>query len=726
MRARRPLLPVLCLVATSLALTACFGSSSSGPPLPIAVSFSAQPPTSVNVGGSFAITADVFNGSSTEKVNWSCTPVGACGSFNPAQTTTGIATTYTAPATVPAGGSVTISATSLTDMTKSAVANLTVSPGGTITVTFNAPAPPPTLTVSGVAQVSATITSTVMNAVSDGIDWTATCTNSAGGGCGQFSSAHTASGSSMTYTAPPTAPAAGVAITITAASTLDPQDTVTAVITVVSTQTSAFLCAGCAYTYTFSGTGANGTFGAAGVILADGMGNIMGGEQDYGDFGFSTGNTPDVIQAGSTYQFGPDGRGTIVLNTGDANIGNNGVETLGVVFVSSNHLLITELDASATASGTMDLQTAGSFSPSTLSGNYVFVFSGADLTFGDPLGFGGVFNVTSPGNISGAGSTSDANDGGFLATQKSLSGNFVVSDQFGRIKLTLNSGVVGALQLSGPIVMAGYVADATHVKFVEVDPNFGVTSGVAVGQGAASGTLTGASALPANSSYVFTSFGEGVTGPIALATTFTSDGSSMLQNGSSDVNAAGVPSSGNLSGTYSVDAAGTGRVAVTLNGNVGNPGNTAAYAVYLTGGPDPAMILELDNTAVTSGTQFKQAAGPFTLASFKGAYGLNFTLFDPTGSIEVDASGQSFADGAGNLLGTLDINNFGTPIANQAFTGAYASAASGRFTGSITSVATGTLGVSYFVVSPNQIVFIETDSNNAVSLGVFQLQTPPF
>jgi hypothetical protein len=43
-------------------------------------------------------------------VNWSCTPVGACGTFTPAQTGSLVQTIYTAPALVPTGGTVTITA----------------------------------------------------------------------------------------------------------------------------------------------------------------------------------------------------------------------------------------------------------------------------------------------------------------------------------------------------------------------------------------------------------------------------------------------------------------------------------------------------------------------------------------------------------------------------------------------------------------------------------------
>jgi hypothetical protein len=749
MNGPRSLLATLVLVACALMLSACFGSSSSGPPAPIAVQFSVLPPTSVNLDGSFQVTAIVTNGPSNAMVNWSCIPTGACGSFQPAMTASGSPTTYTAPMTAPAGNSVTISAVSANDMTKSATANVTI---GQPAVTFNPPAPPPSLATNANVQVSATITSTVPNEVSDGLDWTAACTNSAGGGCGMFSPAHTNSGAATTYSPPTTVPATGVAVRIKAASTLNPGDNVTAVINVSTIQSSAFLCANCTYTYTVSGENANGPFSVAGVFTTDGMGNITGGEQDFSDLSFSTGNLADTIETGSGYQFTSDGRGTIILITNDPNIGvsngTTGTETFGVAFVSANHALITEMDTSATASGTMDLQTLTSFSQSTLNGGYTFVAGGATiptpLISAQPLGFGGVFVVASgsPGTISTTSGTSDANLAGCTSTMQGFgSGSgYGVPDSLGRVQITLRLNFIGDLDnkcgfnFTGPVILDAYITDATHLKFVEADPTFGVTGGLAVGQGAKTGMLGSASQLPANTSYVFTAFGAIPIGPVALATTFTSDGSANLQNGSSDVSAAGLPSSGSVSGTYSVDSAGTGRVAVSLKGNtiVGSPNTADNFAVYLTGGADPPMALEVDQYGVTTGTMYTQAAGPFSLASFQGNYGLNFTLFgfdsaNQTYDIEDDISGQAFADGAGNLLGTLDINASGSPQPNVSLSGSYASSASGRFTGSITLNTTPatTLGLSYFIISPTQLVIIETD-NTAVSLGLFQAQSPPF
>ena len=711
-------LTLVFLAALLLGLSACGSSGSNGPPLPVAVSFVTAPPSSVIVGGTFQAVAAVSN-SSNGNVSWSCTPAGSCGSFNPTTTASGAATTYTAPATVPTGGSVTIQAVSAADSTKSASANVTVSLP-TPSVTFAPPAPPPVVTIGSTATLTANVTNDPTNG---GVNWTVACGSAS---CGTFSQAHTASGTATILT-PPGNGANGLALTVTATATANPADSVTAVIVVSTAPTSAFLCAGCSYTFSVAGADAAGNFGLAGVMMVDGAGNVTGGEEDFSDFQVSTGNTADTITSG-TYSFGSDGRGTITIN-----LAALGTQTFGVVMISPNHMLLNEMDTSATASGSMDLQTLGSFSPSSISGRYAFTAGGIDLAFGFPLGYGGVFVVSAPGTISSNTGICDANLGGFVSTQQGISSGsgYTGPDAMGRTLITLRPGFIGNLQdkfqlnVTGPIKLATYINDPMHLKFVEVDSNFGITSGLAVGQ---TGALVGGGVLPANASFVFTGFGtgvaSGVTGPQALAATFTSDGSSTLQNGFSDVNAAGVPTSGTVTGTYSVDPGGTGRVGISLNGNVGNPGNAAAYAVYLTGGTDPGMVLELDINFVSTGSLYKQSASSFPLTAFMGSYGLNFTAFT-SNSAEVDVNGQTLADGNGNLLGTLDVNNFGQPIPNVPFTGAYAANASGRFTGSITSTPTGKLGVSYFIVGPSTAVFIETDTN-AVSLGLFQIQTPPF
>ena len=85
----------------------------------IVVTFFSTPPTSINTGSTVGITAAVANDPQNGGVNFTCSPTGSCGLFNPAQIASTIPTCYAAPETVPVGNTVTITATSVTDPTKS-------------------------------------------------------------------------------------------------------------------------------------------------------------------------------------------------------------------------------------------------------------------------------------------------------------------------------------------------------------------------------------------------------------------------------------------------------------------------------------------------------------------------------------------------------------------------------------------------------------------------------
>ncbi|MGD0630298.1 MAG: hypothetical protein ABR987_13160 [Terracidiphilus sp.] len=99
-------------------------------PIPIAVSFFGTFPASlqVNTAAPFRvlITNDV---SANPRAKWTVTCASsACGSFSPASTTNEAPTTFTAPAAIPSGTIVTITATSVTDPTKSVSTNVVIAP----------------------------------------------------------------------------------------------------------------------------------------------------------------------------------------------------------------------------------------------------------------------------------------------------------------------------------------------------------------------------------------------------------------------------------------------------------------------------------------------------------------------------------------------------------------------------------------------------------------------
>lgn len=178
--------------------------------LPIAVSVSPVTFT-VAASGSAAFTAAVTNDVKKSGVTWSCSPSGSCGSFSSASTASGVATTYTAPATAPTGGVVTITATSATDGTTSASSLTTISASAVINTTMTS-TPSTSIAAGKTSTLAATVTGDATNA---GVDWTASCGSNTAGACGTFSPATTSSGSTTTYTAPTSLPPTNP-VTITA------------------------------------------------------------------------------------------------------------------------------------------------------------------------------------------------------------------------------------------------------------------------------------------------------------------------------------------------------------------------------------------------------------------------------------------------------------------------------------------------------------------------------
>ena len=97
------------------------------PPIPISVSIP-SPPASLQISAQSSLIATIANDvSANPKVTWTVAcGTTACGSFNLTSTATGVGATYTAPAAIPTGGSVTVTATSVTDPTKSASAKIVI------------------------------------------------------------------------------------------------------------------------------------------------------------------------------------------------------------------------------------------------------------------------------------------------------------------------------------------------------------------------------------------------------------------------------------------------------------------------------------------------------------------------------------------------------------------------------------------------------------------------
>jgi hypothetical protein len=586
------------LVTLVILITGCGGSGSSpNPPASISVSFSTQPPSSMATTATTKLTASVSNDSANAGVKWTVACSSAqCGALSDSSTASGTATVYTAPATAT---TVTVTATSMTDSTKSVSASISITtPVAPITVTLTSP--PASLAATRTASLIATVANDSANA---GVTWSVTCGSAQ---CGSFNPTSVPNGTATAYTAP-AAPPTPATVTVTATSVSDTSKSASATMTI--TAAPPVLADG-NYVFHVNGEDANDLYFLAGVFTVK-DGAITGGEQDIVDTGYQ--NQDTLLASGSNLSI-VNGNIQIVLNTGDRNVGVNQLETFRGTAVSGSRVLITQFDSSATAAGSIDLQT----STAAPAGGYAFNLGGYDGS--NPrlnLAVGGILNI-SGASISSAGSVLDYNDGGTVHQALTIaSGTVSAPDAFGRLVITVNP----SSELSS-IAVAGYTVGTNQIQLVETtDSLSGDLGGMALGQGSNTGAFNQASVSGA--SYAYAAEGQDNT---------TSGGSRIVQiAGGFGLNANGTVG-GNLAlndlyfsfgsqitgGTYTVDP--TGRVTLTATITSGSLSNnpTLTFQLYLDGNGN-ALELGVDKTQITSGVAYLQQA---PASDFEGTYAL--------------------------------------------------------------------------------------------------------
>jgi len=605
------------------------------------------------------------------------------------------------------------------------------------------PVPSQSMLINATTNLTAVVTNDPSNS---GVDWSLTC--QVAGNCGSMSAPHTNSGQATSYTPPATLGSNNQDVNIIAFASADHTQNVVAPIAI-----SAFgrNLKG-AYILQAQGVDSNlNPYQFAGAIVLDGNGGITSGEQTVNFFDPNPNvnaliSRPDLITGGS-YFLGADGRGTITLNTKDQDLGTNGAELFSFVFLSNAQTLITALPTTTlliSATGTMDLQT--STAPPTA--GYAFVVSGTDFASGSPTAFGGIFNIDSPNNISGNGSVADQNLAGTVTAQKTLSGTVSAPDSFGEVTLNLTVPFFPSTTI---FQFTGYIVDATHIKLIESDNTFGyglgATAGLAMGQGSATRTFTSDASF--TGTYVLGVLGEDL--DAFVPATFTAlavvapDGSGNIANGFTDTffqangiqGTSGAQISGALSGNYSVDATGTGRVRSSFGSFVPavKPDYQPVYYFYLTGNGNPALVLDggdisgaLNYPNLGAGIAYPQSTAPLT---FGGKY--SFTLSQQNGS-ENAGTGQMTANSAGGTLsGAVDINLASSSAAfDNLFMGTFVAPASngrfaGTFNGQVFDVSPFT--AEYYAVDPGHGFFVETDLVNpnapsgVVSFGYYAART---
>lgn len=215
---------------------------------------------SLGIDGSQSFTDTVVNDSSNSGVSWS---IGSGPGTLSASSSTGV--TYNAPTTgIATMTSVTLTATSIKDATKSTTATITLNP---ISIGVN-----PSNAVMGGGAAQAFVASVANDGTNAGVTWTST-------GGGSFSPTTTASGAVTMYTA--ASPVTGASATITATSKADPtkSSSVSVALTPISLNPigPASVTLGSSGTQAFTDTVANdGTNAGVTWTLTSGPGTLSG------------------------------------------------------------------------------------------------------------------------------------------------------------------------------------------------------------------------------------------------------------------------------------------------------------------------------------------------------------------------------------------------------------------------------------------------------------------
>jgi len=712
----------LLLLVAIVVLSGCGGGSQQIVPPTVVVTITTAPPASLPIGGTASVTATVTNDTANAGVTWSCTPSSTCGSFNPVSTASGASTTYTAPATAPAGGAAVIIATSVTDHAKSANASVMIVG---IVVTLSTP-PPTSLAGGGTASVAATVAN---DSAAAGVTWSCTPSTT----CGSFTPTSTASGASTTYMAPAVAPAGGSVVIIATSVTDATKNASSAPVMITGTASNATLTGKYVLLLT-AATGNQGTSVIAASLTADGKGLITGGVEELTAPGFY--DLVDVITDG-TYSIAPTGYGTMLIHTVNK-------ETLKFSFVltSATHALIVETDGDP-ASGTLDLQqpAGGSFTAAQISGNYSFVTDGVDHSGAlNNMSIAGTFTADGVGVLTNG--TLDINNGGTFTTA-SFTGTFSAPDANGRGTLIVNTLVVNSQRS-----FVYYIISPKVLRLLEGD-NISFVGGSAYAQG--SGTTNAA----LSGKFVYQHHGWSAPGRTVAAGQLNADGMGKVTTGVSDSNSGGSPTTvikgTAVTGTYMISASPSSTL------NLTDAAGTSAFNLYLvdpalnildpnnSSGGGGALLLHTDASIVGTGVLIPQVVSGSP--TFSQNHGLNLinSITSLTPPNEIHLAGRLSSDGTANFTGTADYGQNGghappNAVIGNTLSGTFAadSVNPGHFTGSYTlasdaanplwfpyiSPTISTFSVSYYQASSSQALVIQTDMSADVWGYLLQQQLP--
>ncbi len=366
-------------------------------------------------------------------------PITNCGSFDPPHTASGGTTTYTAPAAVPGGGTVTIIATASADLTKTATATVTIGTGpsgpvpsqvqgpsfGTLQVPDNLGRA--TVTVGTRSFIYYVVSSRLLRLIEK---------DSKGLTAGSAFATNTTNLSTASLSG-------NYAFTIAGSST-SPDQQIT-----------------------------NGVLAAGGLFTADGKGNISAATVDVNDAGVVTSYSPTkTVNPGGqavppgTYTMSLQGRGSLVFN-GPNGQSPGALSQFALYLTADQGVLVVDLDFGLLGSGEALAQSGSPLSAATFQGAYAADLQGATsgATSANETLVGRLVSDGTSG-LTGTADLSVLASGGTitLTPGATLTGSFTGASN-GRFTGTLNTGTAGTQQ------EIFYVVDNSTVLSIEADTN---------------------------------------------------------------------------------------------------------------------------------------------------------------------------------------------------------------------------------------------------------------
>ena len=356
---------------------------------------------------------------------------------------------------------------------------------------------------------------------------------------------------------------------------------------------------------------------------------------------------------------------------------------------------------------------AAKFSNASLSGQYAFSMSGSEACADVSSYFtrAGAFFADGKGNITAG--LEDINACTGVATLQFTGGKYsIAADGRGTLQLTNSTGATNY-----SIVLSSMAAGS----IVQTDPT-ATASGSFQHQNAAAFSNAAIAG-----GFVFHLSGVDVSGtsinPGSYVGRFDADGAGAIFNGLFDSNIGGT-----LSGQQLFPTGASYRLATSGEGTTFGRGTAniagRSFVFYIVDATRVTLI-GTDFPSAFIGEAFAQQNTAFTTASLTGSF--SFLIGGWSSSGPISSAGRFTADGAGNISNiVLDENNTGSiaSLPNGGVSGTFAVDANQFGGGTITWTDTnvGSFSFVFYLISPMQAVFQETDSA-IVSDGILMAQT---